>query len=150
MYVYLLFVARSSMSTIRKREEKHTVHFFFLLILIKHKTRVLMTIENEYIIWTSNNNKSITMPTTMCLEIGDKRRNAYRYIYFFFSWALELVLLVGAPYNIHSFLFFLLKKMRAYVNDFLFSVSLLDSRTYCDYYPHHCCVLTCCFCVCKI
>jgi hypothetical protein len=45
----------------------------------------------------------------MCLEIGDKRRNAY--IYSFFSWALELVLLVGAPLQ-HSFFsfFFLLKK----------------------------------------
>ncbi len=113
---------------------------------------------NEYIIWTSsgsNNNKSITMPTAMCLEIGDKRRNAYIYIFFFFfSWALELVLAVGARCNIHSFLFFfLLKKARMWVISFL---SPLDSRmhththTYYDYYPHHRCVLTCCFCVCKI
>jgi hypothetical protein len=44
------------------------------------------------------------------------------YIYFFFSWALEPVLTVGARCNIHSFLFFFSLKKSAHVSDF-FSVS---------------------------
>lgn len=48
------------------------------------------------------------------LKLETKEEMLIYIFFFFFSWALELVLLVGAPCNIHSFLlFFSLKKTRA-------------------------------------
>jgi hypothetical protein len=89
--------------------------------------------ENEFVIRTScdsNNNKSITMSTMMCLEIGDKRRNAYIFFFPSFPDPLELVLPVGARWNTHSSFFFS-SKQNAHVNDFFtFSLILTLEHTY--------------------
>lgn len=67
---------------------------------------------HQHSLWTSsnkNNNRRILMPTTMCLEIGDKRRNAY---IFSSSWALGLVLRLSVHHAAFILFFFLLLKKR--------------------------------------